>query len=319
MKTIKRSVSLLLVLAALFSLFAIQASAASMEDVTAYFAGKTIVLKSVQNGKFLSAVSSSKGVPLKAKASNGSTWEKFTVSAKTSDGWVGLKAHNGKYLSAMINTSKTPVQAQGGSLQSWECFRIYRCGQYYYLKAKANGKWLCTHVDVSGAPVRADASAASTWERYTIQICQTPDNSGLRYPVRYVEKTLQFDCSSFNNWQKSFSKGLMSLKGLIVGQKVLAWKTLKIKVPYGPQNGSSTYYVTETVKVPSKVTFQLHTHERNVGYGRSFRYADGCIITMYSCNCGLSKDLVVWEIPLPDSSDAQTTQSVINWLPQNNK
>lgn len=143
---------------------------AGMTDVTAYFAGKTITLQSVQNGKYLCADGNVSNTPAMCNRDSGSTWETFTVSAITSDGWVGFKATtNGKYLSATINATDSPVRAVASKLQSWECFRIYQKGSDFYIKAQANNKWLCVRVDKNGAPVQAYASAASTWERFTIR------------------------------------------------------------------------------------------------------------------------------------------------------
>lgn len=143
---------------------------AGMTDVTAYFAGKTITLQSVQNGKYLCADGNISNTPAMCNRDSGSTWETFTVSSITSDGWVGFKATtNGKYLSATINATDSPVRAAASKLQSWECFRIFQKGSDFYIKAQANNKWLCVRVDKDGAPVQAYASAASTWERFTIR------------------------------------------------------------------------------------------------------------------------------------------------------
>lgn len=141
----------------------------SMVDVTAYFAGKTITLRSVENGKYLCADGNISGTPLMANRDSAAGWETFTVSALTSDGWVGFKAHNGKYLSAMADTTNTPIGAKYDNLLSWECFRIYQKGSDFYIKAQINNKWLCVRTDTSGAPVQAYANAASTWERLTIR------------------------------------------------------------------------------------------------------------------------------------------------------
>lgn len=145
-------------------------STAGMTDVTAYFAGKTITLRSVENGKYLCADGNVSRTPAMCNRDSASTWETFTVTSITSDGWVGFKAAaNGKYLSAMINTTDAPITAEMGHLQSWECFRIYQKGNDFYIKAQANGKWLCVRVDKAGAPVQAYAGAASTWERFNIR------------------------------------------------------------------------------------------------------------------------------------------------------
>lgn len=143
---------------------------AGMTDVTAYFAGKTITLQSVENGKYLCADESISNIPAVCNRDNASTWETFSVSSITSDGWVGFKAStNGKYLSATINATDAPVRAVAGNLQAWECFRIYLKGNDFYIKAQANNKWLCVRVDMGGAPVQSYANAASTWERFNIR------------------------------------------------------------------------------------------------------------------------------------------------------
>lgn len=143
---------------------------AGMTDVTAYFAGKTITLQSIENGKYLCADESISNIPAVCNRDNASTWETFSVSSITSDGWVGFKAStNGKYLSATINATDAPVRAVASNLQAWECFRIYLKGNDFYIKAQANNKWLCVRVDMGGAPVQSYASAASTWERFNIR------------------------------------------------------------------------------------------------------------------------------------------------------
>lgn len=143
---------------------------AGMTDVTAYFAGKTITLQSVQNSKYLCADANYSYTPAMCNRSSITNWTTFSVSSLTADGWVGLKATtNGKYLSASIGATDAPLRATASSLQSWECFRIYLKGNDFYIKAQANNKWLCVRVDKSGAPVQAYASTPSSWERFTIR------------------------------------------------------------------------------------------------------------------------------------------------------
>lgn len=142
----------------------------AMRDVTASFANKTITIKSVENGKYLCADSNASGTPLRANKDQAITWETFTVSPLTADGWVGFKAHNGKWLSAMADTTNTPIGAKYDNLYSWECFRIFQKGNDYFIRAQINDKWLCVRVDTDQAPVQAYASVASTWERLSIRI-----------------------------------------------------------------------------------------------------------------------------------------------------
>lgn len=141
-----------------------------MIDVTAYFAGKTITMQSVENGKYLCADSDAVGTPLRANKDWCQVWETFTVSSLTSDGWVGIKAHTGKYISATASLPNTPILSTASKLQSWECFRIYQKGSDFYLKAQVNGKWLCVRVDTNQAPVQSYANGASTWERLKIRV-----------------------------------------------------------------------------------------------------------------------------------------------------
>lgn len=147
-------------------------------DVTAFFAGKTVTMQSVENGKYLCADSNASGTPLRANKDQALTWETFTVSSLTSDGWVGFKAHNGKWLSAMADMTDTPVGAKYDNLLSWECFRIFKRGNDYFLKAQIKSdKWLCVRVDTPEAPVQAYANGASTWECLNIRVVNAVSSS----------------------------------------------------------------------------------------------------------------------------------------------
>ncbi len=158
----------------------------SLVDVTSNFAGKTITIKSIQNGKYLCADKDIKNTPLSANKSKASTWETFTVSKLTSDGWVGFKASaNGKYLSAIKDATNTPVCATASKLQSWECFRIYQKGSDYYIKAQINKNWMSARVDTSNAPVLACVSSASSWERFEIS---TPSAYNAKKAAEYAVK-----------------------------------------------------------------------------------------------------------------------------------
>ena len=185
---------------------------AGMTDVTAYFAGKTITLQSVQNGKYLCADGNISNTPAMCNRDSGSTWETFTVSSITSDGWVGFKATtNGKYLSTTINATDSPVRAAASKLQSWECFRIYQKGSDFYIKAQANNKWLCVRVDKDGAPIQAYARAASTWERFTICF------SGQEQYISTAELISTATANGINAQSNGY-KALLSINSKYAGQ-----------------------------------------------------------------------------------------------------
>lgn len=140
-------------------------------DVTKNFAGKKINIKSVENGKYLSAYIDVKNAPVYAKLSKASTWETYAVTKITDDGWVGLKCvANGKYLSVNNDSDSKSVGATASKVQAWECFRIYQKGSDYYIKAQANKNWLSVRTDEKNIPVRACVSKASTWERFEISV-----------------------------------------------------------------------------------------------------------------------------------------------------
>lgn len=146
-------------------------SSSDMIDVTAYFAGKTIVMQSVENGNYLLPDPMNANAPLCAKYTTWTSLNAFAVEV-TADGWAGFKAYDGRYLSATADVTDTPIRAVATRLLSWECFRIYQSltSGDFYIKAQVNSKWLCVRVDQRYAPTEAYASVASTWERLKIHV-----------------------------------------------------------------------------------------------------------------------------------------------------
>ena len=145
-------------------------SASTLQDVTKDFAGKTIAIKSKQNGNYCSADTNYSGTPVIANRSVANTWEYFKVSNLTSDGWVGIKGHNDKYLSSSIDLKGAPIRSTADKLLSWECFKIYKSGSDYYIYSQSNKKYLTAMVNLENTPLQAQASTPSTWERFNIQI-----------------------------------------------------------------------------------------------------------------------------------------------------
>lgn len=145
---------------------------ADMIDVTKQFAGKTVRLKSVQNGKYLCADQDKSNTPALCNKNSASSWETFTVQV-TSDGWAGFKASNGKFLSARKEVTNTPIRATANNVKAYECFRIYQKDGNYYLKSQANNLWVCVRVDINNAPAQAYASAPNSWERFKIEVVNT--------------------------------------------------------------------------------------------------------------------------------------------------
>lgn len=141
-----------------------------LEDVTASFAGKTVVIRSVENGKYI-------GLDLvgSLKANKADRDERvciFEVSPLTREGCVGLKAANGNFVSSEQTRINAPMVAWYGNLLTWEAMKIYRdANGNHYIRMEINGKFLCVRMDVPGAPVEAFVDKAQTWERLNIIVC----------------------------------------------------------------------------------------------------------------------------------------------------
>ena len=151
-----------------------------MEDVTHQFLNQIIAIKSVQNGKYVSAWmnDSRERAPTYARVDKIGEWEKFQVES-AANGWIALKSiENKRYLSATLAPEKSvPILAAAQYAESWEHFKIFKKGNDYYIKAKANGNWLTAFIDQANTPIRATQSVASTWERFsihTVSVIQPP-------------------------------------------------------------------------------------------------------------------------------------------------
>lgn len=142
--------------------------------------------------------------------------------------------------------------------------------------------------------------------------------------VKYEYVTIELDTSSMVNWINSVKKMENYLctcnKGIIIASKIVRRKTVSWKVPKAAvyQGPGITGYITKKYSVPFKVQYKLHTHKKNHGFGKSWYYSGGNIVSVYTCDCGYIREIMEWTIPFPDISDAQTTQKVIQGLPQIN-
>lgn len=168
-------------------------------------------------------------------------------------------------------------------------------------------KVISTHND--WARVTANGKTGFVASRYLSKTKPSSTVSTTENGVKYVYKTVILDTSSLSAWIASMMNAQDKAGGIIVSQTVNEYRSMKVVEPLqGPPVNGKYPTRTTTIQAPYKVTLKIHTHERTMGFGASFRYADGCIITMYSCKCGYTKDLVVWEIPLPDPSEFANKQ-----------
>ncbi|MBQ8227569.1 MAG: M23 family metallopeptidase [Clostridia bacterium] len=237
----------------------------SLVNVTSSFAGKKIKIQSVQSGKYLCADANITNTPIVCNRNNAATWETFTVSNLTSDGWVGFKAStNGKYLSAIKDVTNTPIRATASKLQSWECFRIYQKGSDYYIKAQVNKKWLCARVDISNYPLQACASSASSWERFKIITVDSNDSTSQsatfwQWPIKKYVVT-----QNFANYSTTManSKGRPYHSGIdIVGQSdKTIYATADGTVKYKGFSNGNGYHIVLQHNFNGKTVYSLYSH-----------------------------------------------------------
>lgn len=249
-----------------------------------------------------STSSSNSSSPNNKKYSTGS----YTINSKS-----GINVRKG----AGTNYSKVGAAARGITFNvskvsgSWGYSSSIKCTNGY------KSGWVSLDYCVRNTPATVKASSATT------SISKTVTENDVVYT--YITKSV--DTSSMENWVASMRNNenavCNSKKGVIVAAKVKSIKTVTWEVPKASvyQGPGITGTVKVKYQVPSVIEYKVHSHTRNMGFGKSWYYANGCIVTVYTCNCGYRKEMMAWEIPLPDltsTSDVQTTQKVIQGLPQ---
>ena len=163
----------------------------------------------------------------------------------------------------------------------------------------------------------SSTSKTNTTSKSTV----TEKNPSTGFDVVYTYVTVNIDTSSMNNWINSMKKAndIACKDGIIVAAnvkktKTVTWKVSKAAIYEGP---GITGTISAKYNVPATIQYKVHKHTKNTGYGQSWYYAGGCINTVYTCNCGYRKDIMSWEIPLPDPNGGiQNTKTVIQGLPK---
>lgn len=245
-------------------------------DVTSRFAGRIITIRSLENGKYLCADSSSSGTPLNANKSNALLWETFQVSSLTSDGWVGLMTHTGKWLSAMIDTTDAPINARYDALQNWESFRIYEAGTDYYIKAKANGKWLCIRVDTDQAPAQACGNAPQSWERLDIRLSGPVDVT-----AEFTRKSITL--RSLENGKYLCADSSVSGTPLLaIKDNAAVWETFLVSdltsdgwIGLMAHTGNWISTIADTANAPVQAAYDISNHSQILEWERFRIYRAG--------------------------------------------
>lgn len=213
-----------------------------------------------------------------------------------------------------VTFSVSKASGGWGYTSSIKCTNGYRSGWVslsYCVKQNNN---VTTNNSSSNAGTTANTRGGNAYSKTTVT-----END-----VIYKYITVSVDTSSLENWVASVKKAENSVcnseNGVIVAAKVKSTKTVSWKIPKASvyQGPGVTGYITKKYTVPSVIQYKVHEHTRNMGFGKNWYYSGGNIVVIYTCNCGYRKELTEWTIPLPDTSDAQTTQKVIQRLPKIN-
>lgn len=344
----KKVIAITLVIITILSAMTITVNAASYSTGTyCVSAGSGINVRKGAGTGYSKVGAASKGVSFTVSKVNGS-WG-YTSSIKctngTKSGWVSLD-YCSKKSAATNNTSSSSSKLTTGSytINSNSGVNVRNGAGTGYSKVGAAARGVTFNVSkVSGswgytASIKCTNGTRAGWvsldycvknsnnntntsskNNTNISTKQTNENG-----VVYTYITMSVDTSSMENWINSMKNNenyvCNAKKGVIVEAKVtktktVSWKVSKAAVYAGP---GITGTVNVKYTVPAEIKYKVHSHTRNMGFGSSWYYANGCIITVYTCNCGYRKELMAWEIPLPDFSDAQTTQKIIQGLPQIN-
>lgn len=214
-----------------------------------------------------------------------------------------------------FNVSK--ISGGWGYTSSIKCTNGYRSGWVSLSYCTKQGSVTASTPKPNSSNTSNASSGSKSGNTYTTKTVTEND-------VIYKYVTVTVDTSSMENWVTSVKQAESSVcdseKGVIVAAKVKSTKTVSWKVPKAAvyQGPGITGYVTRKYTVPSVIQYKVHEHTRNMGYGKNFYFYGGNVVVVYTCNCGYRKELMEWTIPLPDTSDAQTTQKVIQGLPQIN-
>lgn len=314
-----------------------------MKKVIAYIFSISIVLASITlspyevsaakttaGGYITTALNSGKAVDVNGGYTNDGTkiqlWD-FNRSAEQSfrlekvGGYVKIvHSKSGKVLDVEGGSARNGARVilwsyHGGKNQKWTVSRT--SGGYFTFKSALPGNY---YLDVKNA---------NTGNGTQIQLYKWNNSKAQKFRIQdditYTYRTYNLKFSNINSWQKAIkasqqnamgitsgytfnSKGERIVNGgIIVGYKILKYKTITVRMQYGQNIGN---YVNVKVKLPCKIQYTVHKHHFN----RKAYFAVEDVKTVMTCSCGYH-DVFSWTIPWPDSSDAQTTQKIIQALP----
>lgn len=315
MKKIKKVVAISFVF--LLSILATQASALTIERGDYYYIASALDTNQVLD---VSNGSQKDGANIQLYQKNGTDAQLFKFES-SEDGYVLIiNKGSGKVLDVEggLTESETNVQLwtqNNTQAQQWKFYYAYGSDENVSIMARC-GKFL-------------DVSGGNTENGTNIWIYDGNNTKAQAFKLipyintTYQTVTLNFD--DIDSWKQEMETAQRNVTfgghygvnpsgngyydgKIITGVQVLEWKSIDVKAHL---IGPGEYYRTETIKLPKKIQYKLHTHNNQV----KMWFTVSNLNFWQQCECGY-RDEWKWEVPLPDfmlkSSDAQTTQKVID-------
>lgn len=319
---VKRSVCSMMAILVLFTCFPFMQT--TVKALTVSLNEYYYIASALDNNMVLDVAggSTKDGANIQLYKRNGTNAQLFMIVESEVPGYYYIvNKGSGKVLDVQggNTASQTNVQLytqNSTQAQHWKLYKAYNSDENVSFMARC-GKFL----DVSGGNTE---NGTNIWI-YDGNNTQAQAFKLIPYVnTAYVTKTLTFD--SLDTWQREFEKArrsAVSVDGgfqinpsgntyytgsIITGMEVLETKSLRVKYPLpGPGNP----YVWKVVQLPSKIQFKLHKHNDHV----NMWFTGSSLNFWQQCECGY-RDEWKWDIPWPDTSDAQTTDAVIKALPR---
>lgn len=315
-----------LVVVLLFALLITCIPTANVHAYTFYLGDWYYLESAVKNNMVVDVSGGSRcdGANIQIYQKNGSDAQLFKI-VKSSNGYYSFinKGSNkaidvrGGYTHRGANVNLWSKNGSGA--QQW---KLYTASGYpdtgYVTIMNRCGKYL----DVNGGD-SANGTNIQIWDRnnskaqvfkmvpyvdykYYIATFKTDD---MKSYMQSITKTENAICSSAHG------------NGIIVSANVLSRSTVYWNIPRNAvySGPGISGYIKVKYSVPKKVRYKVHTHQYNKGFGSRWYYSNQSIKVIHTCNCGFREEILEWEIPIPDTSDVQTTQKVIQGLPQISK
>lgn len=237
---------------------------------------------------------------------------------------INLEYKNGYYIIHIVNSNMV-FDVKGGKAkdsvaviqypyngkdnQKWEI--INAGGGYFYIKSALGDYYL-------------DVAGGNPSKGTKLQIYHGNGSKAQKFKfvssVYYEYKTIKLNFNTFGEWEKAINvaqKAVVGVTGrivtspsgkkhesgaMIVDVEVLEYKTVNVTKQYGQNVGSK---VTMKVKLPKKIRYKLHKHK----FGSGFFTDINSLYLVTTCSCGY-RDTIEWQIPWPDTSDAQKASEV---------